>query len=58
MRLLPERLGAVLALEGLLPGVRAHVHLDVALVQESAVANLTMVHHFLLVGSAGAAAAA
>ena len=40
------------ALERLLPRVRSHVHLDVALVQKSAIANLTMVHHLLLVTAA------
>jgi hypothetical protein len=47
--LLPEGFGTVFALERLLPGVGSHVDLDVTLVQKSSVANLTMVHHLLLV---------
>ncbi len=40
-------LGAVLAPEGLLPGVGAEVHLDVGLVEEAPVADLAVVHHLL-----------
>jgi hypothetical protein len=47
--LLPEGFGTVFALERLLPRVGSHVDLDVTLVQKSSVANLTMVHHLLLV---------
>jgi hypothetical protein len=47
VRLLPKGLGAVLAPEGLLPGVGAQVHLDVGLVEEAPVADLAVVHHFL-----------
>jgi len=50
MRLLPEGLAAVLALEGLLPRVRAQMHLDVGLVEEAAVADLAVVHDLLPVG--------
>jgi hypothetical protein len=38
--LLPEGLAAVRTIEGFLPGVGSHVHLDVALVEEPAVADL------------------
>jgi len=44
MSLLPERLLAHLAPERFLARVRAKMHLDVALVQESAVAYVTVVH--------------
>ncbi len=47
VRLLPKGLGAVLAPEGLLPGVGAEVHLDVGLVEEAPVADLAVVHHLL-----------
>ncbi len=47
VRLLSEGLGAVLAPEGLLPGVGAEVHLDVGLVEEAPVADLAVVHHLL-----------
>ncbi len=56
--LLPEGLGAMLALERLLPRVRAHVDLDVALVQETPVANITVMHHLLVPGASGAVATA
>ncbi len=59
---MPKGLGAVLAPEGLLPGVGAQVHLDVGLVEEAPVADLAVVHHLLAevatVYSAAAAAAA
>ncbi len=62
VRLLPKGLGAVLAPEGLLPGVGAQVHLDVGLVEEAPVADLAVVHHLLAevaaVYPAAAAAAA
>ncbi len=62
VRLLPKGLGAVLAPEGLLPGVGAQVHLDVGLVEEAPVADLAVVHHLLAevaaVYSTAAAAAA
>jgi hypothetical protein len=44
----------VFAFEGFLAGVSAHVDLDVALVQETAIANLTMMHHLLLVAATAA----
>ena len=47
MGLLPEGLGAVLAAEGLLPCVSAEVDLDVGLVEETAVADVAVVHHLL-----------
>jgi hypothetical protein len=58
VRLLSEGLGAVLAAEGLLPGVGAEVHLDVGLVEEAPVADLAVVHHFLAQIAAAVSAAA
>lgn len=49
MGLLPERFRAVLATEGLLPGVGAEVDLDVGLVEEAPGADVAVVHHLLLV---------
>lgn len=48
VRLLPERLGAHVAPERLLAGVRAQVHLDVGLVQEPPIADPAAVHRLLL----------
>ena len=56
--LLPEGLGAVLALERLLPRVRAHVDLDVALVEKTPVANITVMHHLFVAGTASTVATA
>ncbi len=42
----------MLTFEWLLSSVGPHVDLDVALVEEAAVANLTMVHELLLVNRA------
>ena len=52
--LLSEGFAAVLTLERLLPGVGAQVDLDVGLVKEASMADLTMMHHFLGVGVQGA----
>lgn len=49
--LLPEGLGACVALERLLPRVRPEVDLDVGLVQEAPVANVAPVHGLLLPGA-------
>ncbi len=49
---LPERLGTVFALERFLSGVGPHVNLDVALVQEASITNLTKVHQFLMINRA------
>ncbi len=49
--LLTERLGAGVALEGLLSGVGAKVNLDVGLVEESPIADVAPVDGLLLAGS-------
>ena len=46
--LLAERFGADFAAEGFLAGVRSQVDLDVALVEEPPVADVTPVHGFVL----------
>lgn len=48
MRLLPERLRAHVAAEGLLAGVCAEVHLNIGLVEEAPIAYPAAVHRLLL----------
>jgi hypothetical protein len=52
--LLPESLGAMLTLEGLLSGMSSHVNFDVAFIKEATIAYLTMMHHLLAVNRTGA----
>ena len=47
MGLLSERFGAVLATEWFLARVSSEVNLDVGFVEESSVADVTVVHHLL-----------
>ena len=46
---LPESLRTVFALEWFFSRMRPQMYLDVGFVEESAVTNLTMMHHFLVI---------
>lgn len=50
---LTERLGAGVALEGLLASVRTQVNLDVGLVEEAPIADVTPMDRLFLAGSIG-----
>ena len=58
MGLLSECFGTVLTFKGFLPSVGSHVHLDVALVEETSAANITVMHHLFVTRSRATAATA